>query len=89
MKFSVKNDGNQVTEFYLLAEDGLRIVGEVENVGPGLSRDLVVIAPAGKVLHRVQAGHGWRRHPCRIHRDRRRRKARPSAPTAQRFRTPR
>ena len=26
----------QVTEFYLLGEDGLRIVGEVENIGPGL-----------------------------------------------------
>ena len=26
------------------AEDGLRIVGEVENIGPGLSRDLVVNA---------------------------------------------
>ena len=29
------NDGSQVTEFYLLGEDGLRIVGEVENIGPG------------------------------------------------------
>ena len=26
----------KVTEFYLLGEDGLRIVGEVENIGPGL-----------------------------------------------------
>ncbi|WP_407933025.1 iron uptake system protein EfeO [Herbiconiux daphne] len=47
LKFSVTNSGDQVTEFYLLAEDGLRIVGEVENVGPGISRDLVVQAQPG------------------------------------------
>jgi len=47
LTFSVTNSGDQVTEFYLLAEDGLRIVGEVENVGPGISRDLVVQAQPG------------------------------------------
>lgn len=47
LTFSVTNAGSQVTEFYLYAEDGKRIIGEVENVGPGLSRDLVVAAPAG------------------------------------------
>ncbi|GAA1766064.1 peptidase M75 family protein [Nocardioides hankookensis] len=47
LTFDVTNDGSQVTEFYLLGEDGLRIVGEVENVGPQLSRQLVVNAPAG------------------------------------------
>src|SRR6478609_8411221 len=47
LTFDVKNDGSQVTEFYLLGEDGLRIVGEVENVGPQLSRQLVVNVPAG------------------------------------------
>lgn len=46
--FSVKNDGDQVTEFYLLAEDGLRIVAEAENIAPGITRNLVVSAPAGK-----------------------------------------
>jgi iron uptake system component EfeO len=45
--FTVTNDGTDVTEFYLLAEDGLRIVGEVENIGPGLSRDLVLTAKPG------------------------------------------
>jgi iron uptake system component EfeO len=45
--FAIRNDGKQVTEFYLLAEDGLRIVAEVENIGPGLTRNLVVTAPAG------------------------------------------
>lgn len=47
LRFAVRNDGPQVTEFYLLAEDGLRIVSEVENIGPGLTRDLVVTAPEG------------------------------------------
>ena len=56
MKFSVKNEGTEVTEFYLLAEDGLRIVGEVENVGPGLSRDLVVIAPEGDYFTACKPG---------------------------------
>jgi iron uptake system component EfeO len=45
--FTVSNSSDQVTEFYLLADDGLRIVGEVENIGPGISRDLVVLARPG------------------------------------------
>ncbi len=45
--FVVNNTGTKVNEFYLLAADGLRIVGEVENIGPGLTRELVVTAPAG------------------------------------------
>ena len=45
--FNVTNEGSQVTEFYLLADDGLRIVGEVENIGPGITRDLVVLAAPG------------------------------------------
>lgn len=47
LTFSVTNEGSQVTEFYLLGADGLRIIGEVENIGPGLSRDLVLTAPPG------------------------------------------
>ncbi len=42
LTFAVSNDGTDVTEFYLLGEDGLRVVSEVENIGPGLTRDLVV-----------------------------------------------
>lgn len=41
VKFSVSNTGTKVTEFYVYAP-GDRIVGEVENVGPGVSRDLSV-----------------------------------------------
>ncbi|RNE63829.1 iron uptake system protein EfeO [Cryobacterium tepidiphilum] len=47
IRFTVHNAGDQVTEFYLLGDDKLRIVGEVENIGPGLSRDLVVQLQAG------------------------------------------
>jgi iron uptake system component EfeO len=47
VSFSIENTGDQVTEFYLLADDGLRIVGEVENIGPGITRDLVVQAKPG------------------------------------------
>ncbi|MET0694130.1 MAG: iron uptake system protein EfeO [Propionibacteriaceae bacterium] len=56
LNFSVKNDGTQVTEFYLLASDGLRIVGEVENIGPGLSRDLVVTTAPGEYFTACKPG---------------------------------
>lgn len=44
--FQVTNKGSKVTEFYVYA-DGDRIMGEVENVGPGLTRNLVVDLPKG------------------------------------------
>jgi iron uptake system component EfeO len=44
--FSVQNTGTKVTEFYLLGT-GDRILGEVENVGPGLTRQLIVEVPQG------------------------------------------
>ncbi|MBP1233784.1 iron uptake system component EfeO [Arthrobacter sp. PvP102] len=56
LTFAVQNDGEQVTEFYLLAEDGLRILGEVENIGPGLTRNLVVTVPAGKYTTACKPG---------------------------------
>ena len=40
LTFEVRNDGTEVTEFYLYAEDGTTIIGEVENIGPGLTRSL-------------------------------------------------
>jgi iron uptake system component EfeO len=54
--YKVTNTGSEVTEFYLYGEDGLRIVGEVENVGPGLSRDLVINVPAGKYVPTCKPG---------------------------------
>jgi iron uptake system component EfeO len=44
--FKVKNAGSKVTEFYVYAA-GDRVMGEVENIVPGLSRDLHVELPAG------------------------------------------
>ena len=50
------NGGSQVTEFYLLGDDGLRIVGEVENIGPGLTRDLVLTAAPGTYFTACKPG---------------------------------
>ena len=46
--FDVQNTGDAVTEFYVLADDGLRIVGEVENIAPGASRTLTLQAQPGE-----------------------------------------
>jgi iron uptake system component EfeO len=40
--FTVTNSTDKVTEFYLLGADGLRVVGEIENVTPGVKRNLTV-----------------------------------------------
>lgn len=56
LTFDVTNSGSQVTEFYLLGEDGLRIVAEVENVGPSITRALTVNAPAGTYLTACKPG---------------------------------
>jgi len=56
LKFAVRNDGSQVSEFYLLSGDGRRIVAEVENIGPGLSRDLVLTAAPGRYLTACKPG---------------------------------
>ncbi len=56
LTFSVTNGGSKVTEFYLLAADGLRIVGEIENIGPGISRDLVLRAAAGSYFTACKPG---------------------------------
>ena len=44
--FKVKNGGSKVTEFYVYAA-GDRVMGEVENIAPGLTRELRVELPAG------------------------------------------
>jgi iron uptake system component EfeO len=56
LTFSVTNSGSKINEFYLLAGDGLRIVGEVENIGPGITRDLVLTAPAGSYFTACKPG---------------------------------
>ncbi len=56
LTLDVTNSGTQVTEFYLLDEDGLRIVAEVENIGPGITRALTVDAPAGTYVTACKPG---------------------------------
>ena len=45
--FAITNTGSKVTEFYVYA-GGDRVMGEIENIPPGLSRDLLVELPAGE-----------------------------------------
>jgi iron uptake system component EfeO len=47
LAFDVANKGSRVTEFYLMADDGLRIIGEVENIAPGASRTLTATVQPG------------------------------------------
>ncbi|MBH0122400.1 cupredoxin domain-containing protein [Rhodococcus sp. CX] len=42
--FAVTNNGTKVTEFYVF-DNGDRALGEVENIGPGLTRQLIVNIP--------------------------------------------
>lgn len=56
LAFDVTNEGEDITEFYLLAEDGLRIVGEVENIAPGASRTLTVVAQPGEYFTLCKPG---------------------------------
>ncbi|TCN55782.1 iron uptake system component EfeO [Rhodococcus sp. SMB37] len=42
--FAITNNGTKVTEFYVFAT-GDRALGEVENIGPGLTRQLIVSIP--------------------------------------------
>ncbi|WP_067132139.1 iron uptake system protein EfeO [Microtetraspora malaysiensis] len=44
--FSITNNGSKVTEFYIYA-GGDRVMGEVENIVPGLTREVMVELPAG------------------------------------------
>ncbi|MET8140029.1 iron uptake system protein EfeO [Sphaerisporangium sp. NPDC005288] len=44
--FAVTNGGTKVTEFYVYAA-GDRVMGEVENVVPGLTREVLIELPAG------------------------------------------
>jgi iron uptake system component EfeO len=54
--FDVTNKGTETTEFYLLAEDGLRIIAEVENVAPGAQRSLTLVAQPGKYVTLCKPG---------------------------------
>lgn len=56
LTFNVKNSGSDVTEFYLLAEDGLQIIAEIENIGPQSTKTLTVSAPEGSYLTACKPG---------------------------------
>ncbi|WP_394768083.1 iron uptake system protein EfeO [Lacisediminihabitans sp.] len=56
VEFTVTNSADKATEFYLLAADGKRIVGEVENVAPGAPRQLTVKLEPGKYFTSCKPG---------------------------------
>ena len=56
LAFNVTNDSSQISEFYLLADDGLRIIGEMENIAPGASRTLTVVAQPGEYFTLCKPG---------------------------------
>jgi iron uptake system component EfeO len=56
LTFAVTNGGSKVTEFYLYGEDGKRIVGEVENIGPGITRELVLKVQPGNYITACKPG---------------------------------
>jgi iron uptake system component EfeO len=56
LTFAVTNSGSKVTEFYLYGEDGKRIVGEVENIGPGITRELVLKVEPGNYITACKPG---------------------------------
>jgi iron uptake system component EfeO len=56
LTFAVTNGGSKPTEFYLYGEDGKRIVGEVENIGPGITRELVLKVEPGSYITACKPG---------------------------------
>jgi iron uptake system component EfeO len=45
--FSITNNADDTTEFYVYAADGQRVIGEVENIGPATTRELTVVLKPG------------------------------------------
>ncbi|MGC3953611.1 MAG: peptidase M75 family protein [Propionicimonas sp.] len=54
--FQISNEGGQITEFYLLGSDGLRIVAEKENIAPGSSAELSVALQPGDYFTACKPG---------------------------------
>lgn len=55
-EFTIKNDGSIVNEFYVLGEDGLRIVAEKENIAPGSQASLSVSLQPGNYFTACKPG---------------------------------
>lgn len=51
VKFGVKNTGGDATELYVYLGD--KVIGEVENVGPGTTRTLTVKLETGKTGYKL------------------------------------
>ncbi len=67
--FTVTNSTDKVTEFYLLGADGLRVVGEIENITPGVKRNLTVQLQPGNyftVCKPGMIGDGVGRTPFKV-----------------------
>lgn len=54
--FSVTNEGTKVNEFYVLGGNALTIVGEVENIAPGATRELTVQVNPGEYFTSCKPG---------------------------------
>ena len=55
--FAVQNTGSEPTDFYVYGQAD-RIVGELEELGPGEARDLVVEVPSGQYTTACVPGTG-------------------------------
>ncbi|MEA5117791.1 MAG: iron uptake system protein EfeO [Propionicimonas sp.] len=56
VSFAITNSGEQITEFYLLGSDGLRIAAEKENIAPGASAELSVSLQPGSYFTACKPG---------------------------------
>ena len=56
LHFDVTNTADAVTEFYLLGKDKQSVVGEVENVTPGVKRTLTVRVKPGTYYTECKPG---------------------------------
>ncbi|WKK62015.1 iron uptake system protein EfeO [Corynebacterium sp. P3-F1] len=54
--FSITNEGERVTEFYVLADDGLRVIAERENIAPGSTAELTVQLEPGNYFTACKPG---------------------------------
>ncbi|MDO5498623.1 MAG: iron uptake system protein EfeO [Propionibacteriaceae bacterium] len=56
LSFTITNRGTQVTEFMLMGPHGIGILGTVEDLAPGLTRELVLTVPSGQYLAACRPG---------------------------------